>query len=139
MKESGGILGIVLVIVFGVIIRLACSPSVDSIIDESVRLSMLQKDGIIRSSRGVFQDLAVFRDGEGTGVVHEYKFSEDFEVDEDTFTSEAQKAAILAELKRSSEYDKLLNMFEMGIYFVYRYYDSDEELIIEVTIDGDDL
>ncbi|PCJ59997.1 MAG: hypothetical protein COA79_09325 [Planctomycetota bacterium] len=139
MKDYGLAVGIILVVAIGFIIRAGCSPSNNSILDDFIALEIQNIPQAITDSRGLIEEIEIYKDDEGDGIIYECYLSEDSGVDIDQLTEERCRAGIKLALKVSPQYKFLKSLLDKGIYMVYRYNDYDDEFLLEVIIDKDDL
>lgn len=141
MKNSAGTIIFVVIIVIGALVRSGVigGPSKDDMIQEIIKGANSARSQIIAQSQGAFQDVKIYRDGEKHGVVYEYVFAKDVDVDRSLLTNESVKAECIANFKQSPDWKNMKMVFNEDIYFIFKYVGDDGEVYAMVNISKKDI
>lgn len=90
----------------------------ETLIQGIVQGGMSVRDQVLKNSSGVLRDMQVFQDGKRNGVVFEYTYAKDVEVDKSQLTAEKIKLQIIPAVQNDANVQAA---FQEDIYMIIRY------------------
>lgn len=108
----------------------------DALIASIISESMKERDKTVDPK--TFSNFKVYRDGKKQGVIYEYYFAKDFKPGA-TFDKKTVKQGVVNAFRVSPEMKHVRPYFKKGLYFVYRYFTADQNLLLSFKVTKKDL